>query len=225
MDLQQRPSTPVPKFNPRLSRAFVKILGTWLNDHIDHPYPIESQKAQLKAETGLTITRVSNWFTNARRRGEAHDRMHFSEASAMTMSTLDSWRYSPPEQEATAWSDIAHALADASVTSSIDRYPGSCRRNSGEVSFSGPSEVSSTWASSENSSDSLDPYRAGCTIARRRRCCKKDKLARKPEDAARSRKYQCTFCTDTFKTKYDWTRHESTQPLALEQWICVPFGP
>ena len=32
------------------------------------------------------------------------------------------------------------------------------------------------------------------------------------------RKYQCTFCTDTFKTKYDWQRHEASIHLSLEQW-------
>ncbi|KAL7902913.1 hypothetical protein HDV63DRAFT_107801 [Trichoderma sp. SZMC 28014] len=40
-----------------------------------------------------------------------------------------------------------------------------------------------------------------------------------------SRIYQCTFCTDAFKTRYDWTRHEATLHLALEQWTCLPSGP
>lgn len=39
------------------------------------------------------------------------------------------------------------------------------------------------------------------------------------------RKYQCTFCTDTFKTKYDWQRHETTLHLSLEQWQCAKSGP
>lgn len=128
----------------------------WLNAHIDHPYPTESEKSQLKAETGLTITQVSNWFTNARRRGKAHDRTYLAEASAITMSTLDRWRHSPPEQEAAAWSDIAHALAEASDSSSIGRCLANSRHASGEVSSSGPSEVSSVWASSESSDNSLD---------------------------------------------------------------------
>nr|WNZ75527.1 hypothetical protein [Trichoderma harzianum] len=37
--------------------------------------------------------------------------------------------------------------------------------------------------------------------------------------------YQCTFCTDTFKSRYDWTRHEATLHLALERWSCLPAGP
>lgn len=35
------------------------------------------------------------------------------------------------------------------------------------------------------------------------------------------KRYQCTFCTDTFKTKYDWQRHEATIHLSLEQWKYV----
>lgn len=32
------------------------------------------------------------------------------------------------------------------------------------------------------------------------------------------RRYQCTFCTDTFKTKHDWQRHERALHLSLDQW-------
>ncbi|KAJ9640975.1 hypothetical protein H2199_005643 [Coniosporium tulheliwenetii] len=34
----------------------------------------------------------------------------------------------------------------------------------------------------------------------------------------------CTFCTDTFKSKYDWSRHEKSLHLSLEKWICAPLG-
>jgi hypothetical protein len=37
--------------------------------------------------------------------------------------------------------------------------------------------------------------------------------------------YQCTFCTDTFKTKHDWQRHEKSLHLALEQWVCGSDSP
>jgi hypothetical protein len=37
--------------------------------------------------------------------------------------------------------------------------------------------------------------------------------------------YQCTFCTETFRAKYDWQRHEKTLHLPLEQWICALHGP
>lgn len=37
--------------------------------------------------------------------------------------------------------------------------------------------------------------------------------------------FQCTFCVETFKTKYDWQRHEKALHLSLEQWTCTPDGP
>ncbi|EFX03246.1 homeobox and c2h2 transcription factor [Grosmannia clavigera kw1407] len=36
--------------------------------------------------------------------------------------------------------------------------------------------------------------------------------------------YQCTFCTETFKTKHDWQRHEKSLHLSLERWVCAPQG-
>jgi hypothetical protein len=38
------------------------------------------------------------------------------------------------------------------------------------------------------------------------------------------RMFQCTFCTDRFKTKYDWQRHEKSLHLSLDKWICAPLG-
>lgn len=37
--------------------------------------------------------------------------------------------------------------------------------------------------------------------------------------------FQCTFCTETFKTKYDWQRHEKSLHLPVEQWVCALNGP
>jgi hypothetical protein len=42
---------------------------------------------------------------------------------------------------------------------------------------------------------------------------------------AELRPFQCTFCTDRFKNKYDWSRHEKSLHLSLEKWICAPLGP
>lgn len=36
--------------------------------------------------------------------------------------------------------------------------------------------------------------------------------------------FKCTFCCDTFKTKYDWTRHEKSLHLNMEEWVCTPHG-
>ncbi|THW33473.1 hypothetical protein D6D25_05395, partial [Aureobasidium pullulans] len=39
------------------------------------------------------------------------------------------------------------------------------------------------------------------------------------------RMFQCTFCTDTFATKFEWTRHETSLHLPLKRFICCPFAP
>lgn len=51
-----------------LPRYVTEILRTWLKNHIHHPYPNEQEKAELMKQTGLTLSQVSNWFINARRR-------------------------------------------------------------------------------------------------------------------------------------------------------------
>ena len=38
------------------------------------------------------------------------------------------------------------------------------------------------------------------------------------------RRFQCTFCNESFKRKHDWQRHEKSQHLPLEKWICCPDG-
>lgn len=38
------------------------------------------------------------------------------------------------------------------------------------------------------------------------------------------KRFQCTFCTDTFATKYDWTRHEISLHLPLKRYICCPLS-
>jgi hypothetical protein len=41
---------------------------------------------------------------------------------------------------------------------------------------------------------------------------------------SQQKKFQCTFCTDTFTTKYDWTRHELSLHLPLKRYICCAFS-
>ncbi|KAJ4295120.1 hypothetical protein N0V90_007130 [Kalmusia sp. IMI 367209] len=55
----------------RFPRAAVKILKDWMIAHIDHPYPSEEQKEMLAQQTGLTLSQISNWMANTRRRHKA----------------------------------------------------------------------------------------------------------------------------------------------------------
>lgn len=77
---------------------------------------------------------------------------------------------------------------------------------------------------SHGSFGSFNSSLAGKRDRRRRRKPTQAAAAKKPGDE-KKRIFQCTFCTDTFKSKYDWTRHEKSLHLSLEKWICAPLGP
>ncbi|KAF9883771.1 hypothetical protein FE257_002801 [Aspergillus nanangensis] len=51
-----------------LPKPVTDILRAWFHDHLDHPYPSEEDKQMFMTRTGLTISQISNWFINARRR-------------------------------------------------------------------------------------------------------------------------------------------------------------
>ncbi|KAK2740654.1 hypothetical protein FQN57_006024 [Myotisia sp. PD_48] len=51
-----------------LPKPVTDMLRTWLWEHLDHPYPSEEDKQIFMNRTGLTISQISNWFINARRR-------------------------------------------------------------------------------------------------------------------------------------------------------------
>ncbi|KAI1910349.1 homeodomain super [Ophidiomyces ophidiicola] len=51
-----------------LPKPTTDILRAWFYEHLDHPYPSEQDKQMFMTRTGLTISQISNWFINARRR-------------------------------------------------------------------------------------------------------------------------------------------------------------
>lgn len=50
------------------TREATTTLKTWLNDHKKNPYPTKGEKIMLAIITKMTLTQVSTWFANARRR-------------------------------------------------------------------------------------------------------------------------------------------------------------
>ncbi|KAJ5669395.1 hypothetical protein N7462_010465 [Penicillium macrosclerotiorum] len=51
-----------------LPKPVTDILRAWFHEHLDHPYPTEEDKQMFMTRTGLSISQISNWFINARRR-------------------------------------------------------------------------------------------------------------------------------------------------------------
>ncbi|KAG6336262.1 hypothetical protein ID866_2816, partial [Astraeus odoratus] len=68
----------------KLPKETTDYLKAWLHRHSDHPYPSEEEKKQLCHATGLSMSQVSNWMINARRRilAPAHKAAHGPTTSA-----------------------------------------------------------------------------------------------------------------------------------------------
>merc|ERR1711892_656797 len=50
------------------TRESTQQLKMWLNEHQKNPYPTKAEKVMLAILSGMTLTQVSTWFANARRR-------------------------------------------------------------------------------------------------------------------------------------------------------------
>ncbi len=64
---QQRPTAPAARALPEHA---VHVLKSWMlsPEHVDYPYPTDTEKAELMAEAGITMKQLGVWFTNARKR-------------------------------------------------------------------------------------------------------------------------------------------------------------
>jgi hypothetical protein len=243
-----------PKVGARFSRESVRILRGWLSTHHRHPYPSDEEKESLKRQTGLNKTQITNWLANARRRGKVRAPRSTSPsvnnyANAMDiprratpgmeeMNPLERWQHSPPENEPASVTAIAKAVTSSTFSSGHDSPytsyghtdDGSNRSlcNVSSTSSLGTSHSSGgSFASaySHKSRGSFGSFGSFGNRGRRRRRRQAPKAVKLPVSNQPVRTFQCTFCTETFKTKHDWQRHEKSLHLSLERWVCCPDGP
>ncbi|KAH6666552.1 hypothetical protein F5X68DRAFT_265665 [Plectosphaerella plurivora] len=164
------------------------------------------------------------------------------------MNPMQRWENSPPEHEAATVSAISRAVAASvgspSAAGAAGPGPGPRSRTSGggrsgrssgnasSVSSAGTSRSSRGSGShasayshtSRTSLRSLDSLKQRGANRRRRRATTKRQESSRLSLFQATNTYQCTFCTETFKTKYDWQRHEKSLHLSLEEWVCSPRG-
>ncbi|KAF5022966.1 hypothetical protein F66182_4978 [Fusarium sp. NRRL 66182] len=238
---QPGPHNSPAKVGGRFTREAVRVLRNWLATHQSHPYPREPERRMLQEQTGLTKTQISNWLANARRRGKipssASSPRH-SDSRAMDipprpgtpavrntsdMDPLERWVDSPPEDEPAAVTAIARAVASVRPSSgSSSPYMRLSRTPSvRSVNTSRSSSISSVNSHTSRSSLGLSELFSRGSSRRRRRAYKEERRS-----LATPRKvFQCTFCTETFRAKHDWQRHENSLHLPLERWVCSPEGP
>ncbi|KAI8938198.1 hypothetical protein NX059_005859 [Plenodomus lindquistii] len=247
------PGTPItrPKLGSRFSRDVIRTLKNWLAVHQQHPYPNEDEMAALQERTGLNKAQLTNWFANARRRGKVQgvrpaspqvnvqanpmDIIHRPGTPAFRSESnykdpLQRWVDSPPEHEPADAHDIARAMASTSRRSSHEKAGPSSRYTDPWQSPYARSSASSA-ATSQSSGDFSAHRSSGSQSSlkmrrppRRKRASRRRHLEQH-QVAEPLMPYQCTFCTEVFKTKYDWQRHEKSLHLPLEKWICALHGP
>lgn len=209
----------------------------WFYQHQEWPYPSHGQKAELARETGFTRKQVSDWFTNARRRQKqtlqtSRPAQVFRAGSPMptdglaSLSMLERWQQSPPEDEPVPESAIQSAIASASTDLSFSSWNTSHEGDLNSADdFTSASSVGSrnSYASSDSAAWS---YHSGESLPfppfSRRSSNRSRKKRTRRQSTQKERRYQCTFCTDSFATKHDWNRHEKSVHLTLESWICNP---
>lgn len=217
------------------------MLREWL---LAHPYPTEDERAQLSAATGMTIRQISYWFVSARRRnliksdkgpedggatqtpGALTIARSMPSTSWSDMLPLDRWRHLPPEEEPASWHAISQSLQHTEASFSepeVGKFGVPAHIDSSDTSNS---SVSSGSSAHSYASESLLSIPSHSSRRRRRRRRVPPRYGRAATSTKVERRlFQCTFCTDTFQTRYDWTRHEGTVHLILEKWTCLPFGP
>lgn len=159
------------------------------------------------------------------------------------MNPLQRWANSPPENEPASVTAIARAVtASSSAVSSSSGLnspyisgnsdDGSSRSlcNQSSASSFSVSQSSGSFASSfshqsRSSFGSVSIPSFARNRGRRRRRRAPPKPAEHMQTLTQPLKtFQCTFCTETFRTKHDWQRHEKSLHLSLERWVCSPDG-
>ncbi|KAG9386606.1 homeobox and c2h2 transcription factor [Pyrenophora tritici-repentis] len=160
-----------------------------------------------------------------------------------SMNPFERWKNSPPENEPAPLNAIAHAIEtfdppeSTSLSSSYRKDASNDSTGSFSV-FKAPSISSLETRLTNMSSGSLGSHPSAYSYGSRHSLGSMNSLKSKerrrrrriPTRAAKAspeetqRMFQCTFCTDTFKSKYDWSRHEKSLHLSLEKWLCAPLG-
>ncbi|KAL4800164.1 hypothetical protein BDV19DRAFT_375862 [Aspergillus venezuelensis] len=235
-------------------RRGARVLRDWFYRNEECPYPSEEEKARLASETGFTRQRISTWFANARRRSKQQRQagssariyragspmpspltqpmlipMGGADMLPSTMTPMERWQSSPPDEEPVSEDVIREAIASASGSDGSRPHsqvgtPFTDISSGGEGSLASslssfgipPSDASdsssSAWSLQSDGNLRARPY------SRRPSAGRRGGRRRVADDGH----YQCTFCTRSFKKKHDWSRHEKSVHLPLDVWICTP---
>lgn len=232
----------------RFPREVTQVLRSWLSSNAQHPYPNDEAKAKLAQQTGLSKAQISTWMANARRKGNGRTPrsggypIHRKETTvSREMNPMERWEHSPPEHEPIPIDVIEKAVSASGITTSARDHSAGSEHVDDEStrSIGHGSSVDSmgTSRSSNGSSGSAFSHTSRVSLGsfgslgsarkrgRHRRRLPGSRANGIPHMRSVVHRFQCTFCTETFKTKHDWQRHEKSLHLSIEQWVCSPKGP
>lgn len=143
------------------------------------------------------------------------------------MTPFQRWRSSPPEDD--------HAPIDlVKRAAAANSQPGAFYdqdTNQSKLYNSYDSQSASTLASSTTYSDSNESISSFETFLSTDSQSVEQALGSVPSTGlsrprspgkSNSVRYQCTFCTTSFKRKSDWCRHEVSIHVQLDMWVCEP---
>ncbi|PYI08348.1 hypothetical protein BO78DRAFT_75497 [Aspergillus sclerotiicarbonarius CBS 121057] len=175
-------------------------------------------------------------------RSGRHITTAYTAPNILSPDPLTRWQQSPPEDEPASLSAVRNAVqgsfhnqfggvgpidfdnqcivADSDVLDAFRTYRRP--RSQAASTTSGESIISASSHQSYDSGLSNGAIKKK-SRSRPRRMQSNDRKDRSSATSTR-RPFCCTFCCDTFKTKYDWMRHEKSLHLNLEYWVCAPFG-
>lgn len=142
------------------TRETTSTLKAWLSEHRKNPYPTKGEKIMLAIITKMTLTQVSTWFANARRRLKKENKMTWSprnrcdddEAADAEAEKNDRLAGDSQNGDARPGSrgsrrdrdDADSDIVDIEEDSNLDESPSKRPRRSGSPASSDPGSLSDT---------------------------------------------------------------------------------
>jgi len=71
------------------TRETTNALKAWLYEHRKNPYPTKGEKIMLAIITRMTLTQVSTWFANARRRLKKENKIDGKDGDILDLDDID----------------------------------------------------------------------------------------------------------------------------------------
>ncbi|XP_063454081.1 iroquois-class homeodomain protein IRX-6 isoform X4 [Pan paniscus] len=120
------------------TRETTSTLKAWLNEHRKNPYPTKGEKIMLAIITKMTLTQVSTWFANARRRLKKENKMTWApknkevtasqEARGLRLSDLEDLEEEEEEEEEAEDEEVVATAGDrlTEFRKGAQSLPGPC---------------------------------------------------------------------------------------------------